>query len=78
MAYPNMDMKIPRAREDNLIDSDDMATPTQSSSENNSANTNVTDDRIVARMDVGPEEDDGDRDAVQCCSSDCAQEMEGN
>ena len=62
MAYPNMDMKIPRARENNLLDSDEMETPS-SSSENKSANTNITDDsddRIVATMDVGPEEDDDD------------------
>ena len=61
MAYPNMDMKIPRARENNLLESDEMETP--SSSENKSANTNITDDsddRIVATMDVGPEEDDND------------------
>ena len=62
MAYPNMDMKIPRARENNLLESDEMETPS-SSSENKSANTNITDDsddRIVATMDVGPEEDDDD------------------
>ena len=54
-------MKIPRARENNLLESDEMETP--SSSENKSANTNITDDsddRIVATMDVGPEEDDDD------------------
>ena len=64
MAYPNMDLKIPRPRERNLLDSDELETPT--TSEGKSYNTNVTensDDRIVARMDVGPE-DDSDRDSV--------------
>ena len=66
MAYPNMDLKIPRPRESNLLDSDEVETPT--TSEGKSYNTHITDDsddRIVARMDVGPEEDDDDdRDSV--------------
>ena len=68
MAYPNMDLKIPRPRENNLLDSDEVQTPTTTTSEGKSYNTHVTDDsddRIVARMDVGPEdEDDDDRDSV--------------